>query len=163
MSGRLMELLDEAYQWPEARIGWLTEAITEAKRLEEQFEAQKRRADDLEESYRALHRQWADLADERDSLMADSWRAFAESGGDTDGDLKWHCTPAMAGMQLVDAVKALREDYDEALRESNPARVSERDTGSRAEEPGEPPHPDSADASRSETPASSPASEPETK
>lgn len=39
MSGRLMELLDEAYQWPEARIGWLTEAITEAKRLEEQFEA----------------------------------------------------------------------------------------------------------------------------
>ena len=89
--------------------------------LVEQFEAQKRRADDLEESYRALHRQWADLADERDSLMADSWRAFAESGGDTDGDLKWHCTPAMAGMQLVDAVKALREDYDEALRESNPA------------------------------------------
>lgn len=43
----------------------------------------------------------------------------------------------------------------------SPARVSERDTGSRAEEPGEPPHPDSADASRSETPASSPASRPE--
>ncbi len=52
---------------------------------------------------------------ERDSLLADSWRAYAESGADTDGCLKWHCSPQVAGRSLVDAVTELRRDYDESL------------------------------------------------
>lgn len=61
------------------------------------------------------------LEGERDSLMADSWRAYVEAGADPDGDLMWHCPPVMAGVSLIDAVKQLRADYDEAL-----ARTEER-------------------------------------
>jgi hypothetical protein len=70
---------------------------------------------DLSEAYNALADRIEEAWAERDSLMADSWRAFVEAGGDPDGDLKWHCTPAMAGAALVDAVRQLRADYDEAL------------------------------------------------
>lgn len=60
---------------------------------------------------------------ERDSLMADSWRAYVESGADPDGDLKWHCTPVQAGVSLIDAVQSLRQDYDEALSEVQAAEA----------------------------------------
>lgn len=51
---------------------------------------------------------------ERDSLMADTWRAFVVAGGDPDGNLKWHCDPSMAGRTFVDCVEQLRSDYNEA-------------------------------------------------
>jgi len=55
--------------------------------------------------------------------MADSWRAFVESGGDPDGDLEWHCTPAQAGVTLIDAVRQLRADYEQALAALNAERA----------------------------------------
>lgn len=54
----------------------------------------------------------AEAQQERDSLMADTWRAFVEAGGDPDGNLRWHCDPETAGRRLLDAVRSLREDYD---------------------------------------------------
>lgn len=54
----------------------------------------------------------AEAQQERDSLMAATWRAFVESGGDPDGNLRWHCDPEMAGRRLLDAVRSLRDDYD---------------------------------------------------
>jgi hypothetical protein len=54
-----------------------------------------------------------ELEAELDSLMADSWRAFVESGGDPDGNLQWHCSPVDAGTTLVNAVRELRSCYDD--------------------------------------------------
>lgn len=89
---------------------WKTVAQTILARLTEIVDTANRDSERAERAER-----------ERDSLMADSWRAYVESGADPDGKLEWHTTPAWAGKELVDAVKQLRADHDEAWDEAERA------------------------------------------
>ena len=53
------------------------------------------------------------LRRERDLLMAALWDCYRISGADTDGDTRWHCTPADAARAAVHAVRELRTDYED--------------------------------------------------
>lgn len=58
---------------------------------------------------------------ERDTLMADTWQAYIETGADTDGRDRWHCAPGEAGRALLCAVRQLRADYRSACAENRQA------------------------------------------
>jgi hypothetical protein len=53
------------------------------------------------------------LKDELNVARAALWDCFVLAGGDTDGNSAWHCSTEDAARAAVDAVRQLREDYEE--------------------------------------------------
>jgi hypothetical protein len=73
----------------------------------------------LEADNTPIGRDWVEWAKHleaaNDYLRLALWACFAQAGGDTDGDEKPHMNDDSLISAAVEAVKSLREDYDEVI------------------------------------------------
>lgn len=50
-------------------------------------------------------------------ILEPMWEAYVQTGADTDGDTRWHCTPLEAARTLLSSVAQLRADHEAVLDE----------------------------------------------